>query len=305
MTRFASRSSAAVSAARDRDDLARPGRPRAAAAPPLGAEAAGDHARGSAVHRAAHDVAEDRAGGADERAGDDQQVVGEHEAGGRRGPAGVAVEHRDDDRHVGAADREDQVHAEEPARATVIAPSGASPASTRPGADEDASRARSRATSSARLSSGAPGSSSGLPPIRPLSLPNATTEPVKVTAPIEDAEVDLDQVDRPLGAGEVRRRGRGSGEADEHRREADEAVQDRDQLRHLGHLDPRARAARRRPRRPAARRPASRRAERAARALQAAYASAEDRRADRERHADHAVDVAAPRGLLVARARRG
>ena len=83
----------------------------------VGAEAAGDDADERAVHRLAHDVAEDRTRRADERAGDDQQVVAEHEARGRRRPAGVAVEHRHDDRHVAAADRGDEVEAEHAARA--------------------------------------------------------------------------------------------------------------------------------------------------------------------------------------------
>jgi hypothetical protein len=46
-------------------------------------------------------------------ADDDQQVVAEHKAGGRRGPARVAVEHRHHHRHVGAADGHDHVHAEQ------------------------------------------------------------------------------------------------------------------------------------------------------------------------------------------------
>jgi hypothetical protein len=56
--------------------------------------------------------AQDGAARADQRAGDDEQVVLEHEAGRGRGPARVAVEHRHHDRHVGAADGRDQVHAE-------------------------------------------------------------------------------------------------------------------------------------------------------------------------------------------------
>ena len=79
----------------------------------VGAEAAEDHAQERAVHRLAHDVAEDRAARADQRAGDDQQIVREHEAGRGGRPARVAVEHRDDDRHVGAADRHHEVDAEQ------------------------------------------------------------------------------------------------------------------------------------------------------------------------------------------------
>ena len=73
-----------------------------------GAEAAEDDADEAAVHRLAHDVAEDRAGRADQRAGDDQRDVLQREAERGGGPAGVRVEHRDDDRHVGAADRDDE-----------------------------------------------------------------------------------------------------------------------------------------------------------------------------------------------------
>ncbi len=71
-----------------------------------------DHRHERAVHALAHDVGEDRAGGADQRAGDDQCDVAQREADARRRPARVGVEHRDDDRHVGAADRHDDEHAE-------------------------------------------------------------------------------------------------------------------------------------------------------------------------------------------------
>ena len=36
----------------------------------------------TAVHGATHDVGQDRSGGSDERAGNDQQIVGEHETRG-------------------------------------------------------------------------------------------------------------------------------------------------------------------------------------------------------------------------------
>ena len=42
--------------------------------------------------------------------GNDQKVVAQHEAGCRRGPAGIAVQHRDDHGHVRAADREHEMH---------------------------------------------------------------------------------------------------------------------------------------------------------------------------------------------------
>ena len=78
----------------------------------LAAEAAEDDRDEVAVHPLAHDVGEDRARGADQRAGDDQRRIAEREADAGRGPARIGVEHRDHDRHVGAADRDDDQHAE-------------------------------------------------------------------------------------------------------------------------------------------------------------------------------------------------
>ena len=76
------------------------------------AEAAEDDAEERAVHRLAHDVGEDRARRADERSRDDEQRVVQREADARRRPSRIAVQHRDHDRHVGAADRDDDQHAE-------------------------------------------------------------------------------------------------------------------------------------------------------------------------------------------------
>jgi hypothetical protein len=67
----------------------------------------------AAVHRPAHDVGQDRARGADQRAGYDQQVVAEGEADRGRCPTGIGVEHRDHNRHVGAADSHDEVPSDE------------------------------------------------------------------------------------------------------------------------------------------------------------------------------------------------
>jgi hypothetical protein len=78
-----------------------------------GAEAGEQHVRQRAVHGLAHDVREDDARGTDQRAGHDQQVVVDREAGGTGREARVAVEQRDDDGHVGAADRDDGHDAEE------------------------------------------------------------------------------------------------------------------------------------------------------------------------------------------------
>ena len=159
-----------------------------------------------AVHRAAHDVREDRAARADQRAGDDQQVVGQHEAGRRRGPARVAVQHRHDDRHVGAADRHHHVHAEEQRDdghhdQRQSSPATTSCASTKRAAEPDHERA-----APTRLSQWRAGSSSGLPPIFADSLPNAITEPGERDRADQHAEVDLDLVDRRfLGASASRR----------------------------------------------------------------------------------------------------
>ena len=70
------------------------------------AEAAKDHIEEGPVHPFAHDVAEDRAGGADQRAGHDQRHVRQSEADTAGRPAGIAVQHGDYDGHVRAADRD-------------------------------------------------------------------------------------------------------------------------------------------------------------------------------------------------------
>ena len=63
-----------------------------------------------AAHRRRHQPGEDRAAGPDQGAGDQQQHVVEHVAAGRDGEAGEGVEQRDDDRDVGAADRQHEQH---------------------------------------------------------------------------------------------------------------------------------------------------------------------------------------------------
>ena len=71
-----------------------------------------DHVEERAVHRLAHDVREDGAGRAHQRAGDDQHRVVEREADARRRPARIAVQHRHHHGHVRAADRGDDHHAQ-------------------------------------------------------------------------------------------------------------------------------------------------------------------------------------------------
>ena len=74
--------------------------------------------------------------------------------------------------------------------------------------------------------------------MRPDSFRKAITEPVKVTAPIADAERHFDQalpVDVTFGA-DVEGRGRIEGTGrDQHGRHADQRVERRHQLRHRGH----------------------------------------------------------------------
>jgi hypothetical protein len=110
----------------------------------------------------------------------------------------------------------------------------------------------------------------------------------------QDADVDLDFVDGLLGAAHLRRSGRVDvvGETDQHRREADHAVHQRDQFRHLRHLhgagridadgtdhhrgdDPRVTGT--------------------------ADTRTEDRRQNGDGHADDAVEIAAARGLGLLR----
>ena len=69
-----------------------------------------------AVHRLTHDVGQDRTRRTNQRAHNDQKVVAQREADGRRGPTRVAVQHRHNHRHVGAADAHDQVIADEQSR---------------------------------------------------------------------------------------------------------------------------------------------------------------------------------------------
>ena len=77
----------------------------------IGPEATGNHRQEFPVHRAAHDIAEDRARAADKSAGDDHRRIAEREAHRGGGPTRIAVEHRHHDRHVCAANRDDQQEA--------------------------------------------------------------------------------------------------------------------------------------------------------------------------------------------------
>jgi hypothetical protein len=78
-----------------------------------GTEAAEEDVGDGAVHGLAHEHGENEAGEAVEGAGDDEDVVAEHKAGGGGGQAGVGVEQRHDDGHVRRADGDDQHDAED------------------------------------------------------------------------------------------------------------------------------------------------------------------------------------------------
>ena len=80
------------------------------------AQAAEQHADEGAVHRLAHDRREDQPRGSDERPGDHEHRVVDHEAGGGGGQARVAVEQADHDWHVGPADRHGERAAEQASR---------------------------------------------------------------------------------------------------------------------------------------------------------------------------------------------
>ena len=78
---------------------------------PAGTETTGDHREEFPVHCATHDVTQDGTARANQRSGNNQEIVVKHEAGRCCGPAGVAVQHRNHDRHVCTADRHDHVDA--------------------------------------------------------------------------------------------------------------------------------------------------------------------------------------------------
>ncbi len=79
----------------------------------VAAKAAEDDRDKAPVHARTHDIGQDRARRADERAGDDQREIAQREAERRCSPARIGVQHRDDDRHVRAANRDDQSNAED------------------------------------------------------------------------------------------------------------------------------------------------------------------------------------------------
>ena len=89
-----------------------PAGPRRRRAAGIRAETTEQHVDDAAVHPLAHDVGQDRTRRADQRPGNDQRQILDGKADACRRPAGVAVQHRHHDRHVGAADRNDDQEAD-------------------------------------------------------------------------------------------------------------------------------------------------------------------------------------------------
>ena len=79
----------------------------------FGAEAAEHDAAQRTVHGFGHDVGKNCAAGADNGADDNQQNIVEREADADGRPAGVSIQNRDNDRHVGAADGQNEEKAEQ------------------------------------------------------------------------------------------------------------------------------------------------------------------------------------------------
>ena len=195
---------------------------------PAGAEAGEEHVADRAVHRLRHLAREDRAGGADEHAGDDQRGVVERDAGGGRAQAGERVEGRDDDRHVGAADREHGEHAE------------------RAGGDEDQPEQRLRlgpARDHDRDADGQRGE-------RGVDLARDREAALERLLELEERDVRAPERDRADDRGEQDRDQRLErrvadllerllvlDERDQRDRAAADAVEQRDHLRHRGHAD--------------------------------------------------------------------
>ena len=204
------------------------------------AKAAGDHRNEAAVHRAAHDVAEDRARGADQRAGDDHRRIAEREAHRRRGPARIAVQHRHHDGHVRAADRDDQQEADDEGQ-------------HRDGKDHPAlTRAAIRRDCVKRDQPKDRGKRAQVDDVPPRQHDRRTAHPARQleegdNAPREgdrpdgDAKPEFDAADRedlPCGIDDPEGlRIEPCAKAHHHCGKADEAVEARDKFGHRGHRD--------------------------------------------------------------------
>ena len=171
---------------------------------------------------------------ADQRAGDDQHRIVEREADARRRPARIAVQHRDHDRHVGAADRDDDQKAQQERerrhhdeRQPIVAAEYAM---------KNQMPKPIIAMPIARLTSAGP-EHHRRAAMRPDSLPNAITDPENVIAPMNVPMKSSSLLPGGDRNGQTERhRVVDRGDRDQHRRHADQRVERGDQLRHLRHL---------------------------------------------------------------------
>ena len=254
-----------------------------------GTKATGDNRQELAVHRTAHDVTQDGTTRADEGARHDEKIVAQHEACGRRRPTRITVEHRNNNRHIRAADRHDHMDAEQQCddshdnerchagtcrrvnNELVAVPDRAKqkqqvePVTRRQGQRIAADAARKLAKGNDRTRER-----------------DCTDEDAKIRFDVVNGQLNPDVMGKPFRVHEV-------GEANGHRGHADQAVQYGDQFRHLRHLDA----------------PGSddthgaTNQERHDQVFNVLRDIAYQRCNERNRHTDDAVPVAAPRGLLV------
>ena len=138
--------------------------------------------------------------GADQRAGHDQHVVVQHEAGRRRREARERVQQRDHDRHVGAADRQHQHDAEHAARRPAATKKrGLRVREQRMTASDDARRPAAPRSRALRAEGDRP------PPISSCSLANAIMLPAKLRLPITaENAIGIDLLDRRRGPAAAR-----------------------------------------------------------------------------------------------------
>ena len=181
-------------AEQDRDVLGsgRPHRPvggLAAAQRRAALEGAEQDVDDRAAHGLRHQPGQQRSGGTDERARDQQQGVAEHVAAGRHRQAGERVQQRDHDRHVGTADGQHEQHAE---RQPEQAQHDAHP-QDRVG-DQIATESATAARSEPPKATGSPGKITGRVVISSCSLAKVTSRA---------GEADRADQDRERGRGQV------------------------------------------------------------------------------------------------------
>ena len=273
----------------DRAGLGDPGARRAT----VTAEAAEDDRDEAAVHALAHDVAEDGAGAADEGAGDDQGDVLERETQRRRGPAGIAVEHGDHDRHVGAADRDDQGGAEDQGQ-REHPPEGPGGGAARPHHDADQ---QDEGEGERDVDQMAGGQQDRRAAHVSVQLGKGDHRAGEGDGADGDAEAELDDrqgLDAALGRGDAEgHRGIDGADRDQTGGQTDQTVEGGDQLGHLGHLHARGDQG---PGPAADDHPARDQGERQ-RIQRAGDAEGDQGDGNGEAHPDHAEGIAPPAGL--------